>query len=336
MASVMAAHFKPYGWISRAAGLFFVQGLQSKSVHDVRVRWKTWYTLYSIACLVCFTAVELAIAVANVLRVFLQVRSFTKSLFFVIFAVMAVRVTVNVATAFFGARGMVEFFRKSAEYEKRTAFRREHHRFRSWISYLLRFFFVTAFFAHIVVNANITMRMVDVAGSHFLEFVLKAGILVFNALFFVYDVLHFVSLRPCCEVIVSYIRHQRDTLRVMLSTAGNAAIAKLSGADENSDLQVVRINLCSIAELKKVLNDVWQYSIMASATVVLIITCICTYCLFDDGVPTEQLLLTMTYCFYSAVDFTDVARLSQTMSNEVGDLCLHHIYCSRIVELLMG
>ncbi|KAH6924018.1 hypothetical protein HPB50_010456 [Hyalomma asiaticum] len=187
-----------------------------------------------------------------------------------------------------------------------------------------RMFFVTVFFAHIVMNANMTMRMVDVAGNHFLEFVLKAGILVFNALF-VYDVLHFVALRPCCEVIVSYIRHKRDTLWVMLATTGNAAIAKLSGADENSDLQLVRINLRSVAELKKVLNDVWRYSIVASATVVLVITCICTYCLFDDGVPMEQLLLTMTYCFYLAVDFTDIARLSQTMSNELSDLCLHQM-----------
>ncbi|KAH8030625.1 hypothetical protein HPB51_010559 [Rhipicephalus microplus] len=311
----MAAHFKPYGWICRAVGLFFVQGLQSKSVHDVRVKWKSWYTLYSVLCLLCFAAGEGAVAVSNVRRVYFRVRSFTKSMILVIIAMMVVRVTVNVATAFAGARGMATFFRKAAEYEKRTAFSREHHRFRSWISYLLRFFFLVAFFGHIVVSANLSMRTVNIAGDQFLQFALKAGVMLFNSLCFVHDVLHFVALKPCCEVLVSYILHQHDALRATLAT-GNAAIVKLAGDDDNGDLEQVRVNLCYIAELKKLLNDVWQYSIMASATVVLIITCVSTYCLFDDGISTEQLLLTMSYCFYSAVDFADAARLSQKMSNE--------------------
>ncbi|KAH7938856.1 hypothetical protein HPB52_001478 [Rhipicephalus sanguineus] len=316
MASVMVAHFKPYGWICRAVGLFFVQGLQSRSVHDVHVTWKTWYTLYSIVCLLGLSAVELAVAVANVLRLFYRVRSFTKSMLVVILAVIAVRVTVNVWTAVFGSRGMAEFFRKSARYEKRTAFRREHHRSRSRMWYPFRFFIVVTFFAHVVLNANRTMRLVDVAGDQFLEFVLKAGVLLFNSLFFVYDVLHSLALRPCCEVLVSYVRHQHDALRTTLATGNAVAIAKLAGGDVQ-DLEVVRMNLCSIADLKKALNGVWQYSIMASATAVLTVTCICTYCLFDDGVSTEQLLLTMTYCFYSAIDFADVARLSQKMSSEL-------------------
>ncbi|KAL1481815.1 hypothetical protein MTO96_034208 [Rhipicephalus appendiculatus] len=298
----MAAHFRPYGWICRAVGLFFVQGLQSKSIRDVRVKWKTWYTLYSVVCLLCFAAGEAAVAVSNVRRLYFRVRSFTKSMILVIFAVMVVRVTVNVATAFAGSRGMAMFFRKAAEYEKKTAF-----------------FFVVAFFAHIVVSANVSMRTVDVAGDQFLRFALKAGVMLFNSLCFVYDVLHFVALKPCCEVLVSYIRHQREALKAILAT-GNAAIVKLTGADDNGDLELVRVNLCSIAELKKLLNDVWQHSIVASATVVLIITCVCTYCLFDEGISTEQLLLTMSYCFYSAVDFADVARLSQKMSNEVAYL----------------
>ncbi|XP_037524907.2 uncharacterized protein LOC119401946 [Rhipicephalus sanguineus] len=337
MASVMAAHFKPYGWICRAVGLFFVQGLQSKSVRDVRVSWKTWYALYSVVCLLCFAAGEAAVAVSNVRRIYFKVRSFTKSMILVIFAVMVVKVTVNVATAFIGSRGMAAFFRKSAEYEKRTAFTRDitasdpGYRIFSDITHAAlsamtktkchyrRFFFVVTFFAHIVVSANLSARAVDVAGDQFLQFTLKAGVLLFNSLCFVYDVLHFVALRPCCEVLLSYIRHQHDTLKAMLVT-GNAAIVKLTGADDNGDLEMVRVNLCSIAELKKLLNDVWQYSIVASATVVLIITCVCTYCLFDEGISTEQLLLTMSYCFYSAVDFADVARLSQKMSNELREL----------------
>ncbi|KAH6923875.1 hypothetical protein HPB50_008402 [Hyalomma asiaticum] len=311
MASVMATHFRPYGWICRAVGLFFLQGLQSRRVHDVRATWKTWYTLYSLACLFCFASGDLAVVLANLIRVSLRVRSFTKSMLLVLVAVMAVRVTVNVATALFGSPGMVEFFKKSAEYEKRTAFSREHHRARSWLSYLFRFFFLVAFFAHIVINATLSVRVFDFKGNRYLEFGVKAGVLLLNLFCFVYDVLHFVELRPCCEVLVSYIRHQGDLLRASLATR------EFSGADDNRPLECVRINLRSIIELKKVLNDVWQYSIVTSAVAILTITCFTVYSLFDGGIRPDQLAMIVTYCFYSAVDFADVARLSQTMSNEV-------------------
>ncbi|KAH8030624.1 hypothetical protein HPB51_010558 [Rhipicephalus microplus] len=315
MASVMATHFKPYGWVFLAVGLFFLQGLQSRNAYDVQATWKTWYTLYSITCLLGLTAVELAITVANAMRLFYRVRSFTKSMLVVIWAVIAVRVVVNVVTVVFGSRAMAVFFRKSTKYEKRTAFGPECHHPRSRMWYFFRFFIVIMFFAHVAFNVNRTVRMVDVAGNEFLEFLLKAGVLLFSSLFFIYDILHSLALRPCCEVLVSYIRHQHDTLRTALAKGNTAAFAKLVAGDVQ-DLEVVRMNLCSIADLKKTLNGVWQYSIMASATTVLTVTCICTYCLFDEGVSTEQLLLTMTYCFYAATDFAEVARLSQQMSNE--------------------
>ncbi|KAH7934356.1 hypothetical protein HPB49_025087 [Dermacentor silvarum] len=138
MASVMAAHFKPYGWICRAVGLFFLQGLQSRHVQDVRVEWRTWYTLYSLACLLCFITLKLGPGVVLGARTLFRVSSFTKPLVFVILGVMALRVTIHVTTAIFGTRAMVEFFRKSAEYEKRTGFNREDHHYRSRISYVLR------------------------------------------------------------------------------------------------------------------------------------------------------------------------------------------------------
>ncbi|KAH7934357.1 hypothetical protein HPB49_025088 [Dermacentor silvarum] len=181
-----------------------------------------------------------------------------------------------------------------------------------------RFFFMVAFSAYIVVNVSVSMRMVDVAGSQFLEFLLKAATLLSNLLFSVYDVLHFVVLRPCCEVIVSYIRHQRYALKTTLETGHGFAMAKLTGADD--ELEAVRMNLSSIGKLKRMINATWQFTIIESATVILIVSCICIYCTFDEGVTMDQFTLMMTYCFYSVVDFADVVRLSQKMSNEVREL----------------
>ncbi|KAH6923562.1 hypothetical protein HPB50_002201 [Hyalomma asiaticum] len=146
------------------------------------------------------------------------------------------------------------------------------------------------------------------------DFVLKGAMLLFNLLLFTYDMLHFIMLRPCCEVLIDYVRQQQDYLKSILAIGEKQIVGITAFA---TDLDRVRLNLSSIANLRRVLNSAWQFSIMASAVGLLVVACICIYSFFDDGVPTDQLLLTMSYCGYATIDFVDVARLSQTMANEV-------------------
>ncbi|XP_077529381.1 uncharacterized protein LOC144141746 [Haemaphysalis longicornis] len=316
MPSVMAEHFKPYGWICRIAGIFFVKNLQSDNVDDLVITWKTWYSLYSVVCLLSFGILEFAFLTNNMLRQFDRVRSFTKHLFLVIQVCVTVKVIVNLSSAVFGSWTMLEFFRKAADYEKKAAFSREHYRFKSRISYILRSFILAAFVGHFIVNANMTVKMVNIGGNSYLEFGFKLVPLLFNFLFFVYDLVHFLVLRPCCEVMIAYIRHQHETLKHELPV-GYDGVAKLSGVGQ---FERVRLNLCSIGNLRKLLNRNWQFSLMASAITILILTCICIYSTFDKDVSTDQLLLTMSYSIYATLDFVDVARLSQMMANEGREL----------------
>ncbi|XP_077492487.1 uncharacterized protein LOC144103704 [Amblyomma americanum] len=313
MASAMAERFKPYGWLCRAAGAFYIQNLQAANTDDMVITWRCWYSLYSLVCLLAFSTGELVFVANNLRRLYATVRHFTRSLVVVIPAVVIVKVVVNIASAIFGSWAMLEFFKKSAEHERRTGFDRKEHRYGCRLSYLLRFFIVASFLVHQIANANITVRMLDAEGNSFFEFALKSGMLLFNFLFFIYDMLHFIVLRPCCEGLISYVLQEQNTLKSILES-DYVFVAKLSGVTE---LERVRINVATIANLRRVLNGAWQYSIMTSAVVLLTMSCICIYGVFDEGVPTDQLLLTMSYCFCSTVDLIDIARLSQTMANEV-------------------
>ncbi|XP_049274112.1 uncharacterized protein LOC119403054 [Rhipicephalus sanguineus] len=314
MVSAMAARIRPYATLCRAAGVFFIRNIHCANPRDAVVSWKSWYTLYSVGCLLTFTLGQLYFVANNTIRVFASVRSFTKSLVLVLPTVVAFKVTVNIASSVFGSWTMLEFFKMSAEHELKSAFDWKKYRYGCRLSYALRFFVGISFFAHLIANANITIKLLHIEGNSFLEFVLKAVMFLFNFLFFTYDMLHFIILRPCCEVLISYIRQEQDSLNYILAMS-ETPFTKIAAVDK--ELDRVRLNMSSIVSLRKVLNSVWQFSIMASAAGLLIVSCINIYSLFDEGVPKDQLLLIMSYCGYATVDFVDVARLSQTMGNEV-------------------
>ncbi|KAH6924730.1 hypothetical protein HPB50_023433 [Hyalomma asiaticum] len=313
MVSAMASRVSPRARLCRTAGVFFIDNLQCANSRDVVVRWKSWYTLYSACCLLTFALAELYFVANNTVRFYTSVRSFTKSLVLVIPTVISFKVVVNIASSVFGSRTMLQFFKMSAEYEMRAAFDGRKYRFRCRVSYALRFFIVVSFFVHLVANANITVKLLNVQADSLFDFVLKGAMLLFNLLLFTYDMLHFIMLRPCCEVLIDYVHQQQDHLKSILAIGEKQIVGITAFA---IDLDRVRLNLSSIANLRRVLNSAWQFSIMASAVGLLIVACICIYSFFDDGVPTDQLLLTMSYCGYATIDFVDVARLSQTMANE--------------------
>ncbi|KAL1433575.1 hypothetical protein MTO96_012409 [Rhipicephalus appendiculatus] len=122
---------------------------------------------------------------------------------------------------------------------------------------------------------------------------------------------HFIVLRPCAEVIRLYIRHQHELLHPLLDARCRVPIAKRS-----KELEVIRINLCAIAALKQQLNAIWRWSIMASGAIVLTVSCICIYSVFTEEFSAVQHLLTILYSISSALDFVDIANVSQQLVNE--------------------
>ncbi|KAL3240865.1 hypothetical protein MRX96_021662 [Rhipicephalus microplus] len=122
----------------------------------------------------------------------------------------------------------------------------------------------------------------------------------------------FIVLRPCTEVIRLYIQHQHKLLRPLLDARCNVPIAKRS-----KELEAIRINLCTIAALKQQLNAIWRWSIVASGAIVLTVSCICIYSVFTEEFSAVQHLLTILYSISSALDFVDIANVSQQLVNEM-------------------
>ncbi|KAL1433574.1 hypothetical protein MTO96_012408 [Rhipicephalus appendiculatus] len=124
--------------------------------------------------------------------------------------------------------------------------------------------------------------------------------------------LHSITLRPCCEVLIAYVQHQHATVRAVLPRDDRAVISPL-GIAGVAELRRVKVNLCSIGKLRQLLNDVWQCSLAVSSVAVLLVGCVTLYCTFDSGVPPIQLLLILTYLTLSSLDFIEIAYLSHRM-----------------------
>ncbi|KAL3240866.1 hypothetical protein MRX96_021663 [Rhipicephalus microplus] len=279
------------------------------------VTWKSWYTLYSVAFLSFFGWLLFDFVANSVNPTSTETRNFTKALYLVVPLAASSKVAVNVCSAIFGCGKMKEFFKRAYKHELETSFRLERHRYRSWISYALRFFILAACIAGVVATAHITTSPTVFGDNHFRD-LLKVTTIVANFVFFFYDMLHSITLRPCCEVLIAYVRHQQATLRAVLPTHNRAVVSPL-GLTGVAELQRVKANVHSIGKLRQLLNDIWQYSLVVSSVTVLVVGCVTVYCTFDSGMPWDIMFLGFTYITYSSLDLIDMALLSHAMSDEV-------------------
>ncbi|KAH7933841.1 hypothetical protein HPB49_018055 [Dermacentor silvarum] len=320
MASAMAEKFRVRGWLCRAAGVFFIKNLQAADVDEIVVTWKSWYTLYSLACLCTSAAINLEFVTTKMMQLSAKARTFTKALFVVVPLSVSAKVMANIFSAILGSHKMRKFFRNAANHEMQTSF---------WSQ---RFFMLGAFFMNVVVSAHMTMSTAAFGSNYYVD-LLRVTTILGNFFFFFYDMLHSFTLRPCCEVLIAYVRHQHATIRAVLPME-DGAITRSLGMSGVAELQRVKSNLRSIGKLRELLNDIWQYSLAVSSASLLIVGCICVYCTFDSGMPLNQILLTLSYFVYSALDFVDVAHLSDAMASE-GCQSLHFI-CPEDMSLSGG
>lgn len=160
-----------------------------------------------------------------------------------------------------------------------------------------------------------TIRLLRFTGDSLRDYAIHAGMMLYTAFFFAYDILDLAILKPCCTVLISYVRQEQDVLNSILGKGIDKRPAKIT--DVSVQLERVRLNLFTIAKLRKVLNMTWQFSILMSAVVLLVVSCVTIHTIFDGGLPTDQFILTISYCCYITVDFVDVTRLSQRMADEV-------------------
>ncbi|KAH8028874.1 hypothetical protein HPB51_020005 [Rhipicephalus microplus] len=134
-----------------------------------------------------------------------------------------------------------------------------------------------------------------------------------NFLFYVYDTACFLVLRPCCEVIRSYIEQQH---RVLSSIVRRGCIHNV-GLEKGARLvERVRLNLCTVSNLKRKLNDIWGHAIAVSGGMILCSICSTIYLNLIEEFWTLENLIAIWYAILTSLDFLDITLLSHAMIEE--------------------
>ncbi|KAL1473399.1 hypothetical protein MTO96_038708 [Rhipicephalus appendiculatus] len=258
MSSFMRRHFKWYGMVCTFSGLPILHGPQTSDYDEGidHFSWNKCYLIYSIACLTVWALVELIFFYQLWLAIFLRNLIFTTTVNALFHVVSAVKAVLNASIPFIKARSLQLFFNESCEYEQRVHFvAPTNHRKPTLTSCLIRPLLLVAFAANVGICSYFSIELVGHLGyGPALSVTLKITVVAGHFLFYVYDAACFLVLRPCCEVIRSYIEHQHRALRSIVRRGGIHDV----GPEKRARLvERVRLNLCIVSHLKRSLNDAW-------------------------------------------------------------------------------
>ncbi|KAH7938853.1 hypothetical protein HPB52_001475 [Rhipicephalus sanguineus] len=181
--------------------------------------------------------------------------------------------------------------------------------------YILLYVFVAAKAAlNATLTSYLSLEFVDQLGcGTALGAIFKLTCIAGDFLFYVIDAASFLVIRPCCEVIRLYIDHQHGVLRSIVLSGGSDVV----GADKRARLvERVRLNICTVSQIKRSLNEIWEYAIAASGVMVLYTSCAGIYLNFAEEFWTLEHVLAILYTISTVLDFLDIAILSDEMVRE--------------------
>ncbi|KAH8001138.1 hypothetical protein HPB51_026340 [Rhipicephalus microplus] len=223
---------------------------------------------------------------------------------------------LNATLMLFKARSLQKFFYKSHKYEQRVRFVAPKNGLKATNAcYLIRFLLLAAFLANVCTNSYLSLEFVDkLACGPVLGATLKVTCIAGNLVFYVLDAAPFLVVRPCCEVMRLYIKHQHEVLRFIVRSGGNEYV----GAERRARLvEYVRLNLDAISRIKRSLNETWQHAIAVSGAMVLWASCSGIYLNFFEAFWTVEHVLSITYTVSAVLDFLDIAILSDALAREL-------------------
>ncbi|KAL3254428.1 hypothetical protein MRX96_054179 [Rhipicephalus microplus] len=316
MASFMTRHFKWYGTICKSSGLMISRSSET-SESDRRICfWNKLYLIYSVGCLFVCAIVEIGFFYQLCLAVFAHDVPFTTTVHVLLYVTVNAKVALNATLATVKVRSMHRFLSESSKYEESVQFvAPRNHRRMTPTCCLIRFLLLSAFVANVCTSSYLSLEFVDRLGrGPALGAMLKLTCMAGNFLYFVFDAASFLVLRPCCEVIRLYIEHQHGVLRSIV----RRKVCDVIGSERRARLvEDVRFNLCTISDIKRRLNDIWQYAIVTSGGVLLFSFCIGVYLIFVEELWTLENVLAFLNTVSATLDFLDIVILSDAMVTEV-------------------
>ncbi|KAH7934392.1 hypothetical protein HPB49_025444 [Dermacentor silvarum] len=315
MPCTMANHFKWYGLLCLLSGTLYVRGLQRGPARAV-VSLKSWYTLYASCCVLALYAGEFAYILKGSRSEFQGSQLSTKISYVLIYGFAQLKVAVNIATSAFKASELLEFFRAAQRFERDSGFRPSRESFAMSKVFLVFRTVMAAMYCGaaamtFVFLADHYNEMPSLASSVFLKTLTVLDLL----LYIPHDTVYSIAMRPCCEVLVAYIRAQYEELTLVAKKTD-----PLSRMQTVRRLEMVRLNLCAVRDLKRRLERVWKWPLLLAGASVLLSMSVDAAAAFYKAVSREGIFLSAVFSAYQAVDFADLSMLSQAMINEASHL----------------
>lgn len=308
----MVSHFFWNSRVCRFFGCIHLDDLRKCCEDATTVRWKSWYTVYSVTCFSFYMFLKLRFVLGRLQSIYRTTTPFITSLVLLVHVIATAKTTTNYVFSAYGSSVLLDFFRRSARFEVFSNFApRRTTKVRVTWSYVARLAalvaLLNAFFWSVYLPVTDQM---DVDNTTAVQLLTKLVHVFATAQFYVYDSLHSLTLRPCCEVLKQYVRAQMDAFTAILALQDS----RRSTAEA---IETIRMNMCVIRDLKDSLNDVWKWSLVMSGVATLPIVGIGVSTSIESSFSGARLTAVLSYSVYTILDFVDTAILSQAMINEV-------------------
>ncbi|EEC18244.1 hypothetical protein IscW_ISCW014323 [Ixodes scapularis] len=318
MVSIMVKRSLPFAIVARLQGCFFIPNFGGNSLRNVKVTWKTPYTIFSISCFAFYMFLEFLFAkqfshvVANISD------TLSRSLLLVVFGVCVVKVLVNLSVMLTKSKKLLAFYRKSEAFETSTGFSLHTHSLRHSSAH--RWNAVRACGVYMALALCFTnverFILVDMAQSVPTEWSVLMKIfgvsLGFGFIF--YESLSYFFLRSCIQVLGEYIQVQVELFQKDVQCSNVHLQPQFS-----SQVQAVRLHMSKIKELKELLNDIWAEALIVTCANAIILDCVVLDAVFHDGIR-KELWLAAFYSLYAPLCIVDLAFTGQGLINEARKL----------------
>ncbi|KAH9372960.1 hypothetical protein HPB48_017079 [Haemaphysalis longicornis] len=242
-----------------------------------------------------------------------QVQPYSKYVFAFGYAIVRIRVLLNIYLFLSRSRLLLHFFKESLRYENRVFFNQSRYCKQTVTLRALRCVLPLTFIANVWIGTYVSLsgeksdEYTNVISSFF-----NAFIFLNNFLYYVYDTIHFVVLKPCTEVLILYVQHQHYVLRDILETSVNTA-----PSTKFEKIRQITSNLWCIRALKNTINQMWGHAVVISIFVAVFGLCMAIYSTFDKDIRTSEHVLVMIYVTGMALVIIDIAATSQRLAEEV-------------------
>ncbi|KAH9372959.1 hypothetical protein HPB48_017080 [Haemaphysalis longicornis] len=305
-----------YGLICKICGIMFIQGLYSEEEDDLKLTWLRSYCVYSAFCIAIFLYSEwlfLWSTPVSPLVTLRQIQPYSKYVFAFCSALGPIRLLLNIYFSLSRSRQLLHFFKESLRYENRVFFNQSRNSKQTATHRVLRCVLPLIFIVNVFICTYVSCS--DEKSDEYTNLVssfFNAFMFLDNFLYYVYDTIHFLVLKPCAEVLIQYVRHQHCVLRDLLATSVNT-----TPSAKFEKIRQIIINLWDIRALKNTINQMWGHAVVMSIFLALFYLCTAIYTTFDKDFRTSERVPVIIYATALGVFIIDIAATSQRLAEEV-------------------